>query len=114
MIAHPTGRIIDYRDPYQIDMREIIKAAAETGTILEINARPERLDLNDVYCRMAKDKGVQLAIGTDAHSTDGFRTMEFGVSVARRGWLEKKDVINTLPLHKLLKRLRKKKEFNKL
>ena len=114
MIAHPTGRIIDYRDPYQIDMREIIKAAAETGTILEINASPERLDLNDVYCRMAKDKGVQLAIGTDAHSTDGFRTMEFGVSVARRGWLEKKDVINTLPLHKLLKRLRKKKEFNKL
>ena len=114
MIAHPTGRIIDYRDPYQIDMHEIIKAAAETGTILEINARPERLDLNDVYCRMAKDKGVQLAIGTDAHSTDGFRTMEFGVSVARRGWLEKKDVINTLPLHKLLKRLRKKKEFNKL
>ena len=114
MIAHPTGRKIDYRDPYQIDMHEIIKAAAETGTILEINARPERLDLNDVYCRMAKDKGVQLAIGTDAHSTDGFRTMEFGVSVARRGWLEKKDVINTLPLHKLLKRLRKKKEFNKL
>ena len=108
MIAHPTGRIIDYRDPYQIDMHEIIKAAAETGTILEINARPERLDLNDVYCRMAKDKGVQLAIGTDAHNKNGFAVMEFGLDVARRGWLEEKDIVNTYPLDKLLKKLKNK------
>jgi DNA polymerase (family 10) len=89
-------------------MHEIIKAAAETGTILEINARPERLDLNDVYCRMAKDKGVQLAIGTDAHSKNGLAAMEFGLNVARRGWLEKKDVINTLPLDKIFLRLKNK------
>jgi len=108
VIAHSTGRIIGYREPYQVDMSEIMKVAAETGTILEINAYPERLDLNDVYCRMAKDKGVQMAIGTDAHNINGLAAMEFGVAVARRGWLEEKNMINTLPLNKLLKRLKNK------
>ena len=108
IIAHPTGRLIGYREPYQVDINEMIKTAAETGTILEINAYPERLDLNDVYCRMAKDKGVQLAIETDAHSADGLATMDLGVAVARRGWLEEKDIINTLPLDKLLQRLKRK------
>jgi len=108
IIAHPTGRLIGYRESYQVDINEMIKVASETGTILEINAYPERLDLNDVYCRMAKDKGVQLAIETDAHSIDGLEFMNLGVDVARRGWLEEKDVINTLPLDKLLKRLKNK------
>lgn len=108
IIAHPTGRLIGFRESYQVDINEMIKVALETGTILEINAYPERLDLNDVYCRMAKDKGVQLAIETDAHSADGLATMDLGVAVARRGWLEEKDIVNTLPLDKLLKRLKRK------
>jgi len=109
IIAHPTGRLIGYRESYQVDIDKIMDMAAKTGTILEINAYPERLDLNDVYCRMAKDKGVQLAIETDAHSVDGLEFMNLGVDVARRGWLEEKDVINTLPLDKLLKRLKRKR-----
>ncbi len=108
IIAHPTGRLIGYREAYQVDINKIMDVAAETGTILEINAYPERLDLNDIYCRMAKDKGVQLAIETDAHSIDGLEFMNLGVDVARRGWLEEKDIINTLPLDKLLKRLKNK------
>jgi len=108
IIAHPTGRLIGYRESYQVDINKIMNVAAETGTILEINAYPERLDLNDVYCRMAKDKGVQLAIETDAHSIDGLEFMNLGVDVARRGWLEEKDIINTLSLDKLLKRLKNK------
>ena len=108
IIAHPTGRLIGYRESYQLDMNEIIKVAAETGTILEINAYPERLDLNDIHCRMAKDRGVQLAIETDAHSIDGLELMNLGVDVARRGWLEEKDIINTLSLDKFLKRLKNK------
>jgi DNA polymerase (family 10) len=108
IIAHPTGRLIGYRESYQVDMSEMIKVAAETGTILEINAYPERLDLNDIHCRMAKDRGVQLAIETDAHSIDGLELMNLGVDVARRGWLEEKDIVNTLPLDKLLKRLKNK------
>jgi len=108
IIAHPTGRLIGYREAYQVDINKIMDVAAETRTILEINAYPERLDLNDVYCRMAKDRGVQLAIETDAHSIDGLEFMNLGVDVARRGWLEEKDIVNTLPLDKLLKRLKRK------
>jgi len=108
IIAHPTGRLIGYRESYQVDIDKIMDMAAKTGTILEINAYPERLDLNDIYCRMAKDRGVQLAIETDAHSIDGLELMNLGVYVARRGWLEEKDIVNTLPLNKLLKRLKNK------
>ncbi len=108
IIAHPTGRLIGYRESYQVDINKMMDIAAETRTILEINACPERLDLNDVYCRMAKEKGVQLAIETDAHSINGLEFMNLGVDVARRGWLEEKDIINTLSLDKLLKRLKNK------
>lgn len=108
IIAHPTGRLIGYRESYQVDINEMMEVAAKTGTVLEINAYPERLDLNDIYCRMAKEKGVQLAIETDAHSIEGLTFMDLGVAVARRGWLEEKEVINTLPLDKLLKRLKNK------
>lgn len=108
IIAHPTGRLIGYREAYQMDIDKIIQVAADTGTILEINAHPERLDLNDVYCRMAKERGVQLAIENDAHSAEGLAAMDFGIAVARRGWLEEKDIINTLPLDKLVKRLKNK------
>jgi len=108
IIAHPTGRLIGYRESYQVDINEMMEVAAKTGTILEINSYPERLDLNDIYCRMAKEKGVQLAIETDAHSIEGLTFMDLGVAVARRGWLEEKDIVNTLPLDKLLKRLKNK------
>jgi DNA polymerase (family X) len=108
IIAHPTGRLIGYRESYQVDINEMMEVAAKTGTILEINSYPERLDLNDIYCRMAKEKGVQLAIETDAHSIEGLTFMDLGVAVARRGWLEEKDIVNTLPLDKLLKKLKNK------
>ncbi len=94
IIAHPTGRIIGEREAYDVDIDAVIEAAARTNTALEINAYPARLDLSDVNARKAKSKGVKLAIGTDAHNTGHLKLMEFGVNVARRGWLEKKDVMN--------------------
>ncbi len=104
IIAHPTGRLMGVRDAYELDMEEILKTARETNTALEINAYPERLDLNDINSRRAKEAGVKLAISTDAHHLVQLNTMSLGVSVARRTWLEKKDVLNTLPLEKLLRK----------
>lgn len=98
IIAHPTGRIIGEREAYDVDMDVLLDAAASTGTVLEINAYPSRLDLNDVNARKAKNKGVTLTIDTDAHSTKQLGLMEFGVNVARRGWLEKDDLVNTRAL----------------
>jgi DNA polymerase (family 10) len=95
ILAHPTGRLIGRRDPYDVDVPELIRACAKHGTALEINAHPQRLDLTDVYCRMAKEQGVKLAIGADAHCADDLGLMDLGVAVARRGWLEKGDVLNT-------------------
>jgi len=95
IIAHPTGRLIGQRDEYDVDVPELIRMAAATKTALEINAHPERLDLNDIYCRMAKEHGVKVAIGTDAHRAAGLDLMGLGVAVARRGWLAKRDVLNT-------------------
>jgi DNA polymerase (family 10) len=105
ILAHPTGRLIGKRDPYEVNVEDIIKAAKDTGTYLEINAYPERLDLSDIHCKRAKEAGVLLAIDTDAHSAAGLEVMKYGVMTARRGWVEKKDVINTYPLAKLLKLL---------
>jgi DNA polymerase (family X) len=106
IIAHPTGRLIGEREPYAIDMERVIAAARDTGCHLEINAQPDRLDLNDMHVHAAKQAGVKLAISTDAHSTNSFDYMRFGVDQARRGWLEAGDVINTrslADLHKILK-----------
>jgi len=107
IIAHPTGRLIGERDPYDADMQEILRVAQETGTAIEINAYPLRLDLNDVYARKAKEMGIPLVISTDTHIINQFDYMEYGVSLARRGWLEKKDVLNALPYQQLIKRLKK-------
>jgi len=107
IIAHPTGRLWGTREAYDIDLDKILKTAKETNTHLEINSFPQRLDLNDLHCRQAKDMGVKLAISTDSHTTDQLEAIKFGISVARRGWLSKSDVINTLPLEKLLKELKK-------
>jgi DNA polymerase (family 10) len=107
IIAHPTGRLIGERDPYDVDMHEVLKVAKETGTAIEINAYPLRLDLNDAYAKMAKEMGIRLAISTDTHITNQFDFMEYGVAIARRGWLEKRDVLNALDYHSLLKALKK-------
>lgn len=107
IIAHPTGRLWGSREAYDIDFGEVFKAARDTNTHLEINSFPQRLDLNDHHCRMAKEAGVKVAINTDAHTTEQLLGMDLGVAVGRRGWLAMEDVINTLPLTELLKALRK-------
>ncbi|MEK7562643.1 MAG: DNA polymerase/3'-5' exonuclease PolX [Patescibacteria group bacterium] len=103
IISHPTGRIIQKRDEYQVDLEKILKTAKETGTILEINSWPKRLDLKDIYIKMAKKIGVKMIINTDSHQKDQMRFIEFGIAQARRGWAEKSDIINTLPVEELLK-----------
>ena len=107
VIAHPTGRMIGERQPYDVDMERVIEAAKENDCFLELNANPKRLDLNDVYCKMAKEMGVKISVSTDAHSTSGLDNMCFGIGQARRGWLEKKDVINTRTLKQLKKLLKR-------
>lgn len=107
ILAHPTGRLINRRQPYQVDLEAIMKAALERGCFLEINAQPERLDLNDIYCKMANDLGLKLVISTDAHATPHFNYMKFGIFQARRGWLQKSDVINTLSLARLKRILKR-------
>jgi len=102
-IAHPTGRLWGSRDAYEFDFDEVLKAARDTNTHLEINSFPDRLDLNDLNCRKAKEAGVKLVINTDAHSTAHLGMISYGLMVARRGWLEAHDVINTFPLKELRK-----------
>jgi DNA polymerase (family 10) len=106
IIGHPTGRIIGRRDPYEVDMQSVLEAAARTGTIMEINAYPNRLDLNDTWSRTAKEMGVRMCIDSDAHDPERLSVMKYGVKVARRGWLEKKNIQNTLSLQELLRVLR--------
>jgi len=105
VIGHPTGRIINKRAPYPIDLSKIFEAASQLGVFMEINAFPNRLDLSDLNCFKAKDFRTKISIGTDAHNKGHLRYMELGVATARRGWLEKKDVINTLRLKDLRKLL---------
>jgi DNA polymerase (family X) len=115
IIAHPTGRLVLHRDAYAYDMEQVLDSAREHRVIMECNASPERLDLKDTHLRMAKERGVKIVISTDAHTTRGLATMRYGVQMARRGWLEKEDVINTLSLAKLLATLRPKPgEFSKV
>jgi DNA polymerase (family X) len=98
MLAHPTGRLLLEREAYPVNMTEIIKAAADFGKIIEINAHPHRLDLDWRLCKFAKEQGVEISINPDAHDVKGLRYVEIGVGIARKGWLEKKDVINTKSL----------------
>lgn len=107
IIAHPTGRLIGERDPYEIDIEELFKVAKETNTALEINAYPLRLDLNDTYVKKAKQMGIPIVISTDTHIKNQFDYMSYGVSIARRGWLEKEDVLNTLSYKRLLEKIKK-------
>ncbi len=98
IIGHPTGRLLGRRDPFDLDMEAIIAKAAETGTIMELNAHPERLDLNDVHLRMARKLGVRIAIDTDAHEARQFSHIRWGIATARRGWIGAGEVLNTQPL----------------
>jgi DNA polymerase (family X) len=105
ILAHPSGRLIEERAPYDVDMLAIVRAAKRLRVVLELNAHPDRLDLTDAHCRMAKEEGALVAVSSDAHSVDGFDVLRFGVGQARRGWLEKKDVLNARPLAALKKLL---------
>jgi DNA polymerase (family 10) len=101
VLAHPTGRLIDTREPCDIDMAALIPKAEATGTALELNAHPERLDLLEPYCRMAKDEGALVAIDSDSHSEMEFDKLRFGVGRARRGWIEARDCLNTRSIMEL-------------
>ena len=103
ILAHPTGRLINEREPYDIDLEKIMQKAKENNCILEINSQPSRLDLNDLNSRKAKEMGVKLVISTDAHSTTQYDFMRFGIGQARRGWIEKHNVINTRNINQLKK-----------
>ncbi|OGS19062.1 MAG: hypothetical protein A2219_03740 [Elusimicrobia bacterium RIFOXYA2_FULL_50_26] len=109
-LGHPTGRLIGKRPAYALNMERVLDTARRAGKMIEINSFPERLDLADVYCRKAKELRVKLAIGTDAHTTGHLGFMELGISVARRGWLEKNDIINTLSYKELMEYLKKRRE----
>jgi DNA polymerase (family 10) len=102
MLGHPTGRLLPDRPGADLDMDQVLFAASRTGTILEINANPHRLDLRDVYVRRAIDLGVKIAINTDAHSASDLDLLHYGVATAQRGWAGPEDVVNTWPLERLL------------
>jgi len=103
VLAHPSGRLLGARDPYKVEIEELMEAAKKYGKALEINAYFERLDLNDIHCRKAKEMGIRVGIGTDSHHLDQIWMISLGVAVARRGWLETTDILNTLPLKGILK-----------
>ena len=110
MLAHPTGRLLLKRDPYQIDIPAVLDAAARTGTWIELNAAPKRLDLDWRWWPLAKQKGVKCVINPDAHRTERLQDLWFGIGIARKGWLTKEDVVNCLPVGKIEKALRAKSE----
>jgi DNA polymerase (family 10) len=94
MLGHPTGRLLLEREGYPVNMIYVIKAASDYGKMIEINAHPMRLDLDWRYCRFAKELGVIICINPDAHDTDGLRNVQYGINTARKGWLEKNDILN--------------------
>jgi DNA polymerase (family 10) len=108
IFAHPTGRLINERSPYEIDMERVMAAAKERGCFLEINSNPDRLDLSGSHCKLAKDMGLKLAISTDAHRVTELDFLRFGIDQARRGWLEADEVINTRKLADLRRLLKRK------
>ncbi|MCS7203080.1 MAG: DNA polymerase/3'-5' exonuclease PolX [Thermodesulfovibrio sp.] len=107
IIGHPTGRLIGEREPYKIDIDEVIKAASDYGKFLEINSYPLRMDLNDINAKKAKEKGVKLVVNTDAHSITQLDYIVYGVSVAKRAWLETHNILNTFEVEELMKLIRK-------
>ncbi len=109
ILGHPTGRRLLKREPYPLDVEAVVDAAARRGVALEINCQVDRLDLNDVHARLARDRGVPLVISSDAHSRAAFGALRWGVVVARRAWLEPADVLNTRPFDEFTARLRRRR-----
>ncbi len=107
VLGHPSGRLLGSREPYDLDMDQILNKAEATGCCLEINSQPDRLDLADTHCKAAKDMGITLVISSDAHRPSGLQAVRYGIGQARRGWLEPRDVLNTRPLQDLWKRLKR-------
>ena len=107
IISHPTGRILKRREEYEVDFDELLKTAGETGTILEINSYPDRLDLNDVNIMAAREAGVRMVINSDSHRVSHLHIISFGIAQARRGWAEIKDIVNAWPVEKMLSFLKK-------
>lgn len=105
VLGHPSGRQLGVRDPYEFDLDRVLEVAREEGVAIEVNAMPERMDLSDKGCRLAKERDVQLAISSDAHNAQHLGNLSFGVWVARRGWLEKEDVLNALGFTELRRRI---------
>ena len=108
IIAHPSGRLISGREGYDVDLERVLEGAQKYGKALELNAYYDRLDLNEFYVKKAKERGILIGIGTDTHYANGLAMIRFGVGIARRGWLEKKDVLNCLSHKELLKKFKKK------
>ena len=106
IISHPTGRILKRREEYEVAVGELLQIAHDTGTVLEINSYPERLDLGDYNILAAKQAGVKMVINTDAHHIDQLRYMPYGISQARRGWAEPDDIVNVWPVQKFLSLLK--------
>ncbi len=111
IIAHPTGRLIGEREGYDLDMERIMEHARQRGCVLELNAQPSRLDLNDVHLKLAKDMGIKISIATDSHNRDNLLFMRFGINQARRGWIEAGDVINCLSFQRLVSILDKQNKI---
>jgi len=107
IIGHPTGRRLLKRGPSRLNVAAMVDAAAAAGVALEVNCNAERLDLNDINARLARDRGVPIVISTDSHSRNGFGALRWGVMTARRAWLQSADVLNTRPLSELRARLRR-------
>jgi DNA polymerase (family 10) len=110
MIAHPTGRKIGKRDGYSVNIKQLIELAKETNTWLELNANPNRLDLSSEHVRMAQEAGVKLVINTDAHMVETLAHMDTGISAAKKGWVQKQSVINSLAKEEFLELLKRRKE----
>src|SRR5213079_705097 len=108
IIAHPTGRLLLRRDPFDYDMEKVLDACAKNGVAMECNSYPDRLDLKDIHLRMCKDRGVKVVISTDSHTVSHLPFIRYGVTTARRGWLTKADVLNTLGPEQFLEALRPK------
>jgi len=109
IIAHPSGRLISGREGYDVDLEKVIEGAQKLGIVLELNSYYDRLDLNEFYLKKAKDKNIMISLGTDTHHAGGLEMMRFGVGIARRAWLEKKDIINCLSYEDILRRSFKQK-----
>ena len=113
ILFHPTGRVLQKREAYEVDIDEVIRTAVETGTVLEIDAFPDRLDLNEEHCRRAAQAGAKLVIDSDAHAAGHFDFLEYGIAVARRGGVEREKILNALPVEDLLAALKDGRRFRR-